>query len=420
MYRRNAVGTFACRLRRDRGAVLIHVAVALLGLTAFSVLVIDYGVMWTARNQAQNAADAGALAAALSLAFYDADDIPRAKAAAVAAGQANLVWGQAPNIDPAIDVIIPYACPPGAPGPPDTCVRVNVYRNDVKDPLPVYFGPLVGIERHGVQAMAVAQILMANASDCIKPFAVPDRWIERRDDKGVVRLIPWDWEQTFDRYYETGPDKGTLLSLDPNAVDEYVPPSGDDPGSGFRLPDDRGTPVILKAGNPARAINPGWYFPVDLPRLGGEPLTGGDRFRENIASCNGVAVGPGDVLTVEPGVMIGPTAQGIRDLVAPDPSHWDESADAPVCESLDPNCFTRRYVAIPMFDVDAYSLADRTTGRFDLPITRLVGFFIEDIPESGPHKDDVYGYFVPFRGVFKEEGPAPQTSSFLKTVALVR
>jgi hypothetical protein len=73
-----------------------------------------------------------------------------------------------------------------------------------------------------------------------------------------------------------------------------------------------------------------------------------------------------------------------------------------------------------MFDVDAYSRADRTTGRFDLPITRLVGFFIEDIPESGPHKDDVYGYFVPFRGVFKEEGPAPQTSSFLKTVALVR
>jgi hypothetical protein len=185
------------------------------------------------------------------------------------------------------------------------------------------------------------------------------------------------------------------------------------------LPDDFGVRVVLKAGNPARSINPGWFFPIDLPRADEAPITGGDKYRENIATCNGVAVGPGDVLQVEPGDMIGPTAQGIRDLVAPDPAHWDEGANAPVCNG-DPNCFTRRYVAIPMFNVDAYELADRTTGRFDLPITKLVGFFIEDIPQGGPNNNDVIGYFVPFRGIFRTEGPAPQPSSFLRTVALVR
>ena len=46
---------------RERGAVLVHVAVTLVGLVAFSALTIDYGVLWTSRRQAQNAADAGAL-----------------------------------------------------------------------------------------------------------------------------------------------------------------------------------------------------------------------------------------------------------------------------------------------------------------------------------------------------------------------
>ena len=50
--------------RSERGAVTIHVAIALIALLMFSGMVIDYGVIWVARRQAQNAADAGALAGA--------------------------------------------------------------------------------------------------------------------------------------------------------------------------------------------------------------------------------------------------------------------------------------------------------------------------------------------------------------------
>ncbi|MCX6544250.1 MAG: pilus assembly protein TadG-related protein [Acidobacteria bacterium] len=419
---RCTVASLASVRSGQRGAVLIQVAVAMLGLTAFSVLVLDYGVMWAARSQAQNAADAGALAAAVSLAYYDAEDIPRAQAAAVAAGRANLVWGQAPDINPAVDVIIPYACPPGAPGPPDTCVRVNVYRNASKDPLPVFFAPLLGISSQGVQAMAVAQVLMTNASDCVKPFAIPDKWTERRAANGAVREIDWDTTQTFDRYVEKGPNMGQLLSADQSTLDEYVPPVGDNPGSGFTLPESYGLKVVLKFGNPHQTYSPGWYFPVDLPRTGGGPLTGGDRFRENIATCNGVPIAPGDPIQNEPGGMTGPTKMGIEELVAPDPSHWDETAGddhkgAPVCDGS-PGCFTRRIVAIPVFDIDAFSRADRTDqqGRFTFTIVKLLGFFINNISSSG----DVTGYFMAYPGVFKEGSPDPQPSSFLRTVALVR
>ena len=84
----------------ERGAVLVHAAIAMLALMAFNALVIDYGALWVSRRQAQNAADAAALAGALSLAFDDPDDIPRAQAAAAAAGAANLVSARRPRLFP--------------------------------------------------------------------------------------------------------------------------------------------------------------------------------------------------------------------------------------------------------------------------------------------------------------------------------
>ena len=56
-------GARAARSGNERGAILIHVAIALLGLLAFSAFSIDHGVMMVSRGQAQTAADAGALAA---------------------------------------------------------------------------------------------------------------------------------------------------------------------------------------------------------------------------------------------------------------------------------------------------------------------------------------------------------------------
>ena len=53
------------RLKSERGAVFVQVGLAVLVLMAFNVFVIDYGIMWVGRHQAQNAADAGALAGAI-------------------------------------------------------------------------------------------------------------------------------------------------------------------------------------------------------------------------------------------------------------------------------------------------------------------------------------------------------------------
>ena len=64
-------GVRAGRARRpgERGAVLVHAAVAMTGLLAFSALTIDLGTVWVARGQAQNAVDAAALAGGISFAY---------------------------------------------------------------------------------------------------------------------------------------------------------------------------------------------------------------------------------------------------------------------------------------------------------------------------------------------------------------
>ena len=46
----------------QRGAMLIQVSIFLLALTAFSAFVFDYGILWVSRRQAQNSADAAAVA----------------------------------------------------------------------------------------------------------------------------------------------------------------------------------------------------------------------------------------------------------------------------------------------------------------------------------------------------------------------
>ena len=119
------------RFSSERGAVLVQVAIALLGLTALSAFVIDYGVLWVSRLQAQNAADAAAMAGAISMGFVDMNNQALARQAAIDAANANRVWGALPSINPG-DVTFP-PCPPGSPGAGSSaCIQVDLFRNQAR------------------------------------------------------------------------------------------------------------------------------------------------------------------------------------------------------------------------------------------------------------------------------------------------
>ena len=420
----------------ERGAVLVHVAVAMLALIAFSSLAVDYGALWVSRRQAQNSADAAALAGALSLAFDDPDDIARAQATAAAAGVANQVWGAAPSILPATDVLL-VPCPLGAPGVPDTCIRANVVRSAARaNALPTYFAQIMGITSQDVRATATAQVETGNAAECMKPWAIADKWHENWENKKAA-TAPWTPASTFDKYEKKGND----WVPDPTVItpDVYTAPSANDPGTGFTPFDDNGDPtadyglqMTLKIGASENRLSPGWFLALDLPNpdCGG----GGSCYRENIKSCqpNTYAIGETLAIESEQGNMIGPTKQGVAgggpgglSLLEQDPgASWNASTKsiqgscAPgVCADGQYHARSPRIVAVPLFDIDAF-FQGSPTGKTSITITNIMGFFIEGMGGSGGK--DVLGRLVAIPGVTKGAGSIDDTASFMRKVLLVR
>src|SRR4029079_7692372 len=129
------------------------------------------GVFWVARRQAQNAADAGALAGALAVAFGEnAAAGGAAMLASQAAARANVVWGEPPSVllgglnGMSPDVRIG----PCTATPAHQCVATDVFRSVQRaNPLPTYFGRLAALDTQDVQATATAEVITANDSRCV-------------------------------------------------------------------------------------------------------------------------------------------------------------------------------------------------------------------------------------------------------------
>ena len=97
--------------------------------------------------------------------------------------------------------------------------------------------------------------MMANAQSyysCMKPWAIPDKWIDRHDDPddGV-----WSAEDTF----ETIDPHGNPLS----EADVYNGPADPD-YTGFQLPRDLGLLVRLKIADPQDGMKSGYFYAVNL------------------------------------------------------------------------------------------------------------------------------------------------------------
>jgi Flp pilus assembly protein TadG len=398
------------QLRSEEGAILVQVAVGILVLIALTTFVYDYGVMWVARRQAQNAADAGALSGAVSLALDPngaANGGAEALDSALTVAASNNVWGEAPDAAANnLNAFYPVACPDGTA----TCLRVDVYRNPARgNALPMFFGRFVGLTEQGVRATAMAQAAVANASDCLKPWAIPDRWNDNHDETGVIDN-EWTMDDRFETTYESGPNKGQPLPT----PDTYSRP-------GFTL-QHVGTRMTLKFGNPSgsQPIAPGNYFPVALPTWDGESRGGSD-YEENIARCNGVPVAIDSEITSEPGAMIGPTRHGMEDLIALDPlATWDEATQsvqnscaqsASPCATISP-----RIVAIPIFDTGWFHEGQQT-GRIQLRIVNILGFFIDQMQGQ-----DVTGVFMRIPGVMLAGAGANvnPSAAFMQVPILVR
>ena len=353
-------------LRSDRGVSLIHVAISIFVLMGFSVFVLDHGVMLVARGQAQNVADA----AAISGVTTRVKDEPGAanpvangiteKVITYSVDQGTIFGGTSANIGRTWG----WNCPLGMPADA-WCVQVNVFRDGSNGStnLPVYFAPLFGVTAQSTRATATAVAKSANGTRCLKPFLIPDKWIENGGNSG--------------------------FNPDPPDSDVYRPWTDPNP-TGYSTADFGVTTVVLKPGRPANAISPSDFFEIN--EFG---ATGGKTYETSIINCE-IAKKIGDTVELFPGSTVGPTNQGIDALLAANGGMAD--------------------VIIGMFDPAIFEAQRRQSGRFILQIVNLVTVRI-----TNRRGNQIDGLIV--GGIGEDMGPGPTpsgASSLIKVVQLVR
>jgi hypothetical protein len=336
---------------------------------AATALAVDVGMFMTARSQAQNAADAGALAGAIALGFNSFDDrSPTGPAvqAAISTATSNKVMNKAVSVTSG-DVTFPVG-----PSGQSNRVKATVYRTGARlNAVPTFMGSIFGVDVVDIIATATAEAAPANAMTCVKPFIIPDRWRDAQTGSLATQA------DQFDMYDK----KGNLL---PNP-DTYIP-SGPS-YTGYNNVADRGTLLTLRAGS-GNNVQPTFYYSL---ALGG--ITGGAEYDWNIANCNKTIMHRGDIAIQEPGNMVGPTVQGVAGLLARDPNAtWDVSKKTVVNSAYEGQ--SPRVFPIPLYD-PIYYADGKKNGRFaDFKVANWIGFFLEQIVGN-----EIYGRIIPIAGI---------------------
>ena len=472
------------RKSTQRGAILIHVAFALLALLAFTSFVVDYGIMWVARRQAQNVADGAALAGAIAY-MVDGQTHQIVDRSAQHFAATNPIWGQGNN---STNVRVTLSGPPSLPqfdsippcGTNPGCVRVDVYRNmpDRYDtnltrgnPLPTFFSQLVGVLDQGVRATATAETASGNLVRCLLPFAVADRWSDGTDENIDTATYDYDGDHlTGDPIGGWSPND--LYQDGPGELDFYNAPYVED-HTGWTVEGDYGRQLILKDGEVGQ-FSAGWANKVDLPGS-----VGADEYRQDIKGCNDAEVGIADpdetcagypnsgttipeakagCLGVSSGLTVGPTEQGVDGggpggdaVIEQDPDAvWNPSVTGPkgqqgaiVKSAADTtlNMSSPRIRPVAIFDIAHYMANPDCKNQAGtgcvVKVANIVGFFIEgmcdDVAAAGrlepgqncaPNpegRNQVVGRIVTLPSSFATGvGEVTENAAFLTIVRLVR
>jgi Flp pilus assembly protein TadG len=261
--------------RSESGYVLFTVAALLFVLAGFTALAVDMGTILSSRTQLQRAADAAALAGAFSFTINANSTQPdTAIIHATTIAQSNKVMG---DTIAAGDIQVSVTLPDSATNTPAQ-VTVTITRSE-----PMLFAKVFNLTGITDKVTAVAEAgLTATSAYCVKPFFVPNTVLSAKDPCAASAA-------------------GEVL-LSNNQTTSYAK-------SKFGS-----SQVTLKPSDPSQALSSGDFYEIDLE--GG----GGSAYTKNISGCSTtqlVCRHSYDVLT---GSKMGPTIQGVKDLIGQPPN----------------------------------------------------------------------------------------------------
>lgn len=338
-------------LSNERGTSVILVAITMTALLSVVALAVDVGMLLNSRSEAQRAADSAALAGAGSL-IVAPDDEPRARNTAIQYGSLNTVRKTAVTVLPE-DVDVDLA---------QGRVTARVRRTgDRGSAVATWFANVFGVSEVDIAATATAQVQPAGRATCVKPFAIPDQFLDIDGDG--------EFDKGVDQY-------------DPNVHgyggDWRNPGHSGDDGQGYV--NDFGRPVDLKQGGPT-FFQPGWYYPWNVPNVEDAPDVGAEEYRWNIKNCNPSIISIGEQYQIETGDMDGPTRLGVTDLLGKDSgAYWDDFTNSVEGSAWAPNWEGGPRVGIiPVFDPSR----DFNPGKKPVEFTNFIAVFFEDVVGGG-------------------------------------
>lgn len=330
--------TYAKR-RAQRGMTLVVVALLLIGLLVVAALCIDLGVFFTARTSAQHAADAAALAGAYTFVNSPTATQPAAaQQAAIAIAATNKILNQSVTIAPS-DVVVDTA---------NRRVTVTVSRLG-DNGIGTFFARGFGVANVSVQTQATAQASKtAGGSRCIKPIYIPNTVLSPLLTSAAACAAH---QELFD-------------PANPGHFSTWAQDSSDP----TKLRSDLlGSCATIRPTSPADVakggFSPGQFFSLDFG-------AGGSTYRCVWSSClNDISCGAdqsiiacGNQYPVKTGDMVGPTKQGVDDLIGPDPDTWVAPGEyeTPGGTILDTS---RALSTVPVWDNCNHPIGSGTAGQ---------------------------------------------------------
>ena len=254
--------------KKQEGFVLVVVAIVLLALVGFLALAVDVGVLYSARTSAQEVADAAALAGAGT--FINDTKSPQPQTAsdnAVQVAHNNSILGQ-PIAAGDVNVNVDYANR-----------RVTV---DVQSTQNTYFARALGVQTAAVAVQAVAEAAKySTGSACTKPWFIPNTVMSSSDACPACGA------------------NDVLIS-----GEEVTAFARSKFGQEFRVTSQ----------DPGNRLAPGQFYAIDLGKGGGSD------YRDNIANCAVTYVRCLESYSVLTGNKVGPTTQGVTNLLGNPPT----------------------------------------------------------------------------------------------------
>lgn len=126
--------------------------------------------------------------------------------------------------------------------------------------------------------------------------------------------------------------------------------------------------------------------------------------------------------------MVGPTAQGIEDLVARDPgASW--GGNGIVGSAFSPGTASPRVVPIGLLDINWFLAQDPTGANGVIRLVNIYGFFIEGMGDVNvntgvmtlnPNGRAVIGRIMTIPSMSRGSSTLPNAASFLRRIILVR